>query len=205
MIPRTYAELLRSVRRVLIDGQREIDRVWVRSYHESGRLITEHILLNERADYGAQVYKRLARDTGGSERRLYQCSQFYRCFPILQISAKLTWSHYVTLCQVEDPKQRLALARQAERQDWIVEELEKRVRTLNATIDLEPGAGRAKPVVGLLKPLRGIVGRYRLAAVADTFGASGDSGLCVDLGFAQYLPLAPASARNRTRGELRSS
>ena len=49
-IPRTYAELLSSVRRVLLDGQQEIDRVWVHSYHESGRLITEHILLNARAD-----------------------------------------------------------------------------------------------------------------------------------------------------------
>jgi hypothetical protein len=71
-VPKTYAELLSSVRRVLIDGQREIDRVWLHSFHETGRLITEHILLNARADYGAQVYKRLARDTGGSKRRLYQ-------------------------------------------------------------------------------------------------------------------------------------
>ena len=76
------------MRRVLIDGQCEIDRVWVRSYHETGRLITEHILLNERADYGAKVYDRLSRDTGGSERRLYQCAQFYRFFPILQPAAK---------------------------------------------------------------------------------------------------------------------
>ena len=66
-IPKTYPGLLRSVRQVLIDGQREIDRVWVGSYHETGRLITEHILLNKtRADYGAHLYRDLARDTGGS-------------------------------------------------------------------------------------------------------------------------------------------
>ena len=83
-IPKTYPELLRSVRQVLIDGQREIDRVWVGSYHETGRLITEHILLNKtRADYGAHIYRDLARDTGGSATRLYHCAQFYRCFPIL--------------------------------------------------------------------------------------------------------------------------
>ena len=54
-IPQTYPELLSAVRRVLIDGQREIVRVWVCSNHEirlrqgyggqAGRLITEHILL----------------------------------------------------------------------------------------------------------------------------------------------------------------
>jgi hypothetical protein len=94
-IPRTYTELLRGVKQVLLDGQREIDRTWVRSYHETGRLITEHILFKqERAEYGAKVYHRLARDTGGNERRLYQCSQFYRTFPILNRGSKLNGTHY---------------------------------------------------------------------------------------------------------------
>ena len=194
-VPKTYAELLSSVRRVLIDGQREIDRVWVHSYHETGRLITEHILLNERADYGAKVYHNLARDTGGSERRLYQCAQFYRCFPILQPAAKLTWTHYITLCQVEDPKQRLALARQAERQDWIVDQLEERVRAINATIDIESTTPRVAPTVDLLTPKRGIVGRYRV--IKDDDGA-----LAIDVGFKLTLPLSPASARYRTAGEI---
>ena len=34
-VPKTYAEPLSSVRRVLIDGPREIDRVWVHSYRET--------------------------------------------------------------------------------------------------------------------------------------------------------------------------
>ena len=56
-VPRTYAELLRGLQEVLLKGQRAIDEAWVRTYHEAGRLITEHILLNkDRADYGAQVY-----------------------------------------------------------------------------------------------------------------------------------------------------
>jgi endonuclease YncB( thermonuclease family) len=200
-VPKTYAELLRAVKLTLLACQAEIDRAWVRCYHETGRLITEHILLfKDRADYGAKTYHRLARDTGGSERRLYQCTQFYRCFPILQTSAKLTWSHYTTLCQVDDVKQRVALTTQAARQGWVVDELEERVRAINATLALESGA--AKPVVELLKPMRGIVGRYRVVAVADAFGASDDEALCVDLGFKLYLPLAPASARFRTKGEI---
>ena len=195
-IPQTYPELLSAVRRVLIDGQREIDRVWVRSYHETGRLITEHILLfKDRADYGAKTYHNLARDTGGSERRLYQCAQFYRCFPILQPAAKLTWTHCTTLCQVEDPKQRIALAKQAERQGWVVDELEERVRAINATIELPPGAVTKKSAVETLTPKRGLVGRYRV--IADD-----DGDLAIDVGFKLSLPLPAAKARYRTVNEI---
>lgn len=59
-VPKTYAGLLRCVRQTMIVGQRDIDEAWVRTYHETGRLIVTHILLNQRADYGAQVYNPLA-------------------------------------------------------------------------------------------------------------------------------------------------
>lgn len=96
----------------------------------------------------------------------------------------------------------MAPTRPAERQNWIVDEFAERVGAINATIELESGEPAANPVVDLLTPLRGIVGHDRAAAVADTFGASGDPGLCFDLGFAQYLPLVPASAHYRTKSEI---
>src|SRR5688500_16950202 len=91
-VPKSYADLLRCVQQTLFVGQREIDEAWVRTYHQTGRLIVCHILLNQRADYGAHVFRRLARDTEGSERLLYQCAQFYRSFPILRAPAKLGWT-----------------------------------------------------------------------------------------------------------------
>lgn len=202
-IPPTYAELLREVRRVLIDGQREIDRVWVRSYHETGRLIVEHILLKkERADYGAHVYRDLARDMNGSVTRLYQCAQFYRCFPILHDRVKLTWSHYRALCQVEDETQRRQLLKETEKRNWNSGELETQVREINAAIGLESGPPATKPGGAALKPRHGIVGYRRVATVEDTFGTSGDPGLCLDCGFNHYLPLTPAAARDRKNGEI---
>ena len=81
-VPKNYADLLRCVQQTLLAGQREIEIAWVRTYHETGRLIVCHILASKRADYGAHVYHRLARDTEASERRLYECAQFSRCFPI---------------------------------------------------------------------------------------------------------------------------
>jgi hypothetical protein len=61
--PRTYAELRRRVEAALLVGQRKIEEARVRTYWETGRLIDQHLLLHkERADYGAQVVPKLARD-----------------------------------------------------------------------------------------------------------------------------------------------
>ena len=75
--PRTYAELRRTVETVLLTGQREIDQAKVRTYWDTGRLINEHLLLNRgRADYGADVMARLARDLKISATVLYRCAGF---------------------------------------------------------------------------------------------------------------------------------
>ena len=49
LIPKTYAELRDAVLAVVVAGRQAIDRAWVESYHEIGRLIHEHLLFNGRA------------------------------------------------------------------------------------------------------------------------------------------------------------
>jgi hypothetical protein len=69
-------------------------RAWLLTYHETGRLIHVHLLLNkERADYGAGPFNRFAADTGIDRRTLQQSVQFYRYFPIWRHGAKLTRAH----------------------------------------------------------------------------------------------------------------
>ncbi len=197
-IPRTYAELKREVDRVLLLGRRAVDVAWLRTYHETGRLIHEHLRRNEdRADYGAKVVGRLAVETEVSTRVLYQCVQFYRCFPIVQNSAQLGWSHYQLLCQVIEPAERKTLAAQALKQQWTVGELQTRVRALNAALEVNEvgGAPRAAlPAVKLLTPKRGTVGRYRVIGR--------DDGLAVDVGFKLYRPLAPGEALGLKAGVI---
>lgn len=41
-VPKTYADLLRCVQQTMVIGQREIDEAWVRTYHQTGRLIVSH-------------------------------------------------------------------------------------------------------------------------------------------------------------------
>lgn len=49
--PKTYAQLRDAVVAVVVNGRRAIDRAWLDTYHETGRLINEHTLLfRDRAD-----------------------------------------------------------------------------------------------------------------------------------------------------------
>lgn len=84
--PATYAELKKAVEAVVFKGRQQIEQAWTRTYHETGRLINEHILRNkDRAGYGAKVFDKLSADTGISKRTLHECAQFHRCFPIVRL------------------------------------------------------------------------------------------------------------------------
>jgi endonuclease YncB( thermonuclease family) len=187
-VPQTYAELKRAVLAVVLTSRREIDRTWLMTYHETGRLIHVHLLLNkERADYGAKVFRRLAADTGTSSRSLHEFVQFYRHFPIVRTSAQLGWSHYALLCQVEDQAQRQELLTQAVEHGWSSPKLRERVRALNAGGAASSAADSAKDVTPPkpLLPKRGTVGVWRVVA--------GDAGPAVDLGFTACVDLPPAT------------
>ena len=196
--PKTYAELRRGVEEVVFAGRAKIEQAWLRTYHDTGRLIHEHLLLNqERADYGAKVFNRLADDTGISKRVLYECVQLYRYFPIVRSTAQLTRTHYQVLCQVADQKQRETLTSQTIKNEWTVAELTSRVRAINAALsagDTSNANGTngsaLKPQVKLLTPKRGTPG---LHLIVDR----GEQGLAVDLGFKLYRPIEPGAARLR--------
>ncbi len=195
-VPKSYADLLRCVQQTLFDGQREIDEAWVRTYHDTGRLIVSHILLDKRANYGGQVYKRLVRDTDASERRLYECTQFYRSFPNFRAPAKLGWTRCLLLCRVENEPERNALAHQALKHDWPSRELKQRVRAFNSAHGRRAaddngnsnGADGAPALVAapdLLTPRRGTPGLHPIVDRGD--------GPVVDLGFKMYRALGPGS------------
>ena len=202
--PQTLAELVRCVKRVLITGRREIDVAWLRTYHETGRLINAHLLNRDaRAEYGAKVYADLSAATGVSTRTLQECAQVQRCFPIPRNSAQLVWSHFVLLSQVSEPKQREALTTEAERRGWKVTELQQRVRALNAALDIEVetravtdpvGDGAGKVAVARLTSKRGTPGLHLIVDRGD--------GPAVDLGFKLYRLLAPDQRRRFAKGDI---
>jgi endonuclease YncB( thermonuclease family) len=197
----TYQDLLRQVRAVLFTGRQKIEDAWLMMFHDIGRLIHEHVLLQEeRADLGARVFIRLAADTGVSKRVLYEWVQFFRCFPVVRLTAQLTRTHYQLLCQVGDPKQRMALTTQASKNKWTTPELRVRVRSLNAALADPAGAEDAKGItdgraaIELFTPKRGVAGLYRVVARKR--------GLAVDVGFKVYFPLTTAQAGEFAAGDI---
>ena len=192
--PKTYAQLRDAVVAVVVTGRLAIDRAWVGTCHETGRLINEHVLLfRDRADYGAKVYTKLAADTQISERSLRQCAQFHRCYPIWHGHAKLIWSHYQLLIQVADSAQRKALEAEAVRKSWTVPELSTHVRSYNA-IALASDDTTSAPPVELLTPRCGTPGLRRVVERPD--------GLGIDLGFKNYADLTAAPQARLKVGDI---
>lgn len=199
---RTFEQLVRGVQDALIEGHRRIERATVFANWETGRLINEHILLNQqRAGYAQQVIPKLEQRIGVSERVLYQCAQVHRLFPILNRGSELGWTHYRLLCQVPDEEQRARLLAAAQKNKWTAPELEDRVRQLNLeTLPADPVDGHeandsanGKIAPKRLSPRRGEPGLYPVVT------RSGGS-LALDLGFKMFLPLDPAEARRLKLG-----
>ncbi len=181
IVPSTYADLVRAVNEALIRGQTLADRAYLETYHRTGQLIDAHLSANKaRAGYGSRVIPRLAESLHADERQLYRCLRFYREYPILVARPELTWAHYRLLLDVADKARRTALEKQASKQHWTSDELQTRVRALNA-VDVTPAKGDDSAAPKLLTPKRGTPGVCRVLAA--------DGGLVVDLGFACYLDL----------------
>ena len=131
--------------RTIIDGARQyaysavnvalIQRNWL-----LGKRISEEILKGDnRAEYGAEVIVRLAKELkaeygdGFTKTNLYNFTEFYKAFPEIFHAASgkslplLSWTHYRTLLQVKDDKARVWYAKEAAEQTWAVRTLQRNI------------------------------------------------------------------------------
>ncbi|MFO0943707.1 MAG: PDDEXK nuclease domain-containing protein [Pirellulales bacterium] len=109
-------------------------------YWQVGRLLKEHVLEGERAEYGRQVIKRLSADLtqkygkGWSSEQLHQCLRTAEAFPDEQIvytlCTQLSWSHVRKLVYIEDPLKREFYAEMARLEGWSVRQLNERVQSM---------------------------------------------------------------------------
>ena len=131
-ITASYKTLLGKVKQTLILGRQRIETEKVNTYWQTGKLIDADILKNKgRAQYGAQVVARLARDLDINARLLLYCIQFARAYPrapILNGRSQFKWTHYRELISIPDLKAREELEEKAARNNWSAEELGVRIR-----------------------------------------------------------------------------
>ncbi|MFZ7155729.1 PDDEXK nuclease domain-containing protein [Avibacterium avium] len=109
-------------------------------YWHIGQRINQHILQNERAEYGKEIIKNLSKSLteqfgkGWSKRNLLQMIKFANVFNQIEIvqalSAQLSWSHFVLLSTLDDPLKRDFYATMAAQERWSTRTLESRIGSL---------------------------------------------------------------------------
>src|SRR5580658_7118776 len=101
-----YKQLIEGIGKLLMEGRekaaQEVNTILVQTYWEIGRYIVEFEQRgNEKAEYGSQLFDRLAKDLtaaygkGFSRSNLLYMRKLYIHFPKREtVSHKLAWSHY---------------------------------------------------------------------------------------------------------------
>ena len=124
-------EAYRSVNTILSQ------RNWLIGY----RIAEEELAGEERAEYGAEVIKKLSKELtqkygrGYTKTNLYNFYRFYKCFPEIfhspsgKFAIQLTWTHYRILLQVHDETARKWYEKEAYEQTWSVRTLQRNIDT----------------------------------------------------------------------------
>ena len=103
-----------------------VRRNWLLGY----RIASEEMQGEDRARYGAEIIKKLAKELsaeygkGYTKTNLYSFYSFYKTYPEIFHSPSgksdklLSWTHYRVLLQVKDPKARAWYEKEAIEQTW---------------------------------------------------------------------------------------
>ncbi len=112
-----------------------VQRNWLIGY----RIAEEELQGEGRAEYGAEVIKRLAKELtaeygkGFTKTNLYHFYSFYKAYPEIfhassgKFNALLSWTHYRTLLQVNDKAARDWYEKEAIEQTWGVRTLQRNI------------------------------------------------------------------------------
>lgn len=103
------------------------------------RIAEEELNGDSRAEYGAEVIKKLARELneqygkGYTKTNLYNFYSFYKLYPEIfhsesgKSKATLSWTHYRVLLQVKDEEARAWYEKEALRETWSVKTLQRNI------------------------------------------------------------------------------
>ena len=129
-----YQSLLAELKSIIAKGQfgayQAVDNIRIQTYWQLGeRIVREELKQKDRADYGKFLIENLAVDLNISRRRLYEIVRFHRVYPIVRsLTAQLSWTHYVSLIEIENEHQRVFYENKAILNSWSVRELKKQIK-----------------------------------------------------------------------------
>ena len=116
---------------------RAVNSTLVIMYWQIGRRIQQHVLENERADYGKEIVQTLSGQLteefgrGFGRRSLFRMIQFAEYFPqediVSALSTQLSWSHFVEFLSIEDQLKRDFYAEMCRVERWSVRTLRHKI------------------------------------------------------------------------------
>lgn len=138
-----YSRLLKDIGHTIERARQEVVIMVNHQLVSANWSIGRHIIQyeqggHERAEYGSELLVQLSRDLrrahgkGFSRRNLLDMRRFYLAFPEWRtVSAKLSWSHYISLVSLSSDRARNFYFEQCVSKNWSVRELE---REINASL-----------------------------------------------------------------------
>jgi len=188
--------LVNKINTELKNLELSVKRQTVQTYWRVGKWIARDILKNKnRAGYGNYLLEQLAQKSFLSKRSLERTVQFYRQYPIATSMTQLTWTHFVQLITVKDPKFRQVLEKKAVKQHWSVRKLQKEIKniSISSSVDIK---SKDIPVLAVT---RGEVGVYPL--IKDETLPKGRQ-LVIDYGFKVRDALSVVQAKHFKAGDV---
>ncbi|MDO8580071.1 MAG: DUF1016 N-terminal domain-containing protein [Candidatus Omnitrophota bacterium] len=186
-----YRDLIVSIKSTLKSGflaaQKALDYQRLKTYWEIGRQIKLAVASSQGAlTFGEKLYQDINRDieaqmglalTTDTIGRMVQLHDEYPQFPK---NTTLTYTHYLALLRIADPKERRRLEQKAIKEDWSSPDLKTAVAKINAAF-IPP-----KKIAGKLIVERGEPYVYRTHQYAPL---NGEKEFCIDAGFKIDVPL----------------
>ena len=202
----SYAQLRERVRRTLAEGRERAEQAvkteLAKTYWQVGRQIDQHIWEakkdeSERAAYGEETIKKLARDLNHNKTFLYHALEFARAYPIFPAPGKLQWSHYRSLISLGDKELQKALEVKAEKSGWASRTLEAAVQKAKKNLPKKAKKGSARKQKP--KPVKLVLRRGKLQTY-QILEAGGSTHL--DLGFSVALGVPAELSGGLKAGEI---
>ncbi len=180
---KSYPKLLNQLKSILIEGLRVIEEQRVKTYWQTGELISKYLLKSKQ--HGDGLFMKLSQDLGIHERTLYRSSRFYEAYPNLTALSNLGWTHYLALLTIDDKNKRNSFQRRAIKHKWDSRRLQEAIR-IERLKDLEvEDAGAAAPKLSFT---RGRLYAYRLIKPDNINPEKSD--LLLDLGFSFWRDIS---------------
>jgi len=177
---KNYNNLLSQIQKIIKKTQenivKNVNHEKVVMSWQLGKIIDEHLIENDRADYGAQLFKQIEKDTAITGRTLYQMRSFYKTYPSLpEAEKKLSWSHYRNLSSVKDEEKRKYLEDLTINNNFGSAKLQREITKLNSRKkNLKEKSLKKKSTK--LSVQRGLLFTYKIAAMPASSASFIDCG-----------------------------